>query len=280
MDAFRLGAIQEALASKTGWTVADCERLQMDVRSMPWREVRELVLTAADSRPALHEVANVLRIWDGNLTKDSKAAAIFSVFAAGLMVQVAEARAPRSFEWFLGKTGWLPGINMFYLKRMGPLVEALREQPAGWFAKPWSEVIADGLEMAAKRCQGKTWGELHGVRPKSLLLGDVWPFKLIFSCGPTAVGGDTDTINQASVRPLQPIGETDNIAGMRMVVDVGAWSNSRFVLAGGQSGNPLSPHFDDLFELWKRGEGVPMAWTPDEVRAAARETLTLHPAQR
>ena len=71
--------------------------------------------------------------------------------------------------------------------------------------------------------------------------------------------------------------ETDTIAGMRMVVDVGTWSASRFVLAGGQSGNPLSPHYTDLFELWRQGEGVPMAWTEEEVRIAATQTLVLSP---
>ena len=35
--------------------------------------------------------------------------------------------------------------------------------------------------------------------------------------------------------------------------------------------------YADLFELWKRGDGVPMAWTPEEVRQAARETLMLSP---
>ena len=41
----------------------------------------------------------------------------------------------------------------------------------------------------------------------------------------------------------------------------------RFVLPGGQSGNPLSPHYDDLFELYRRGEGVPIAFTPQEMKA-------------
>ena len=26
------------------------------------------------------------------------------------------------------------------------------------------------------------------------------------------------------------------------------------------------PHYDDLFALWQRGEGVPIAWTPEEIR--------------
>ena len=53
---------------------------------------------------------------------------------------------------------------------------------------------------------------------------------------------------------------------------------SRFSLAGGQSGNPLSPHYGDLFELWRRGEGVPIPWAESEVAAATRDTLVLEPA--
>ena len=75
--------------------------------------------------------------------------------------------------------------------------------------------------------------------------------------------------------PLEPLEPTDNIASLRVVVDVGAWDNSRFVLPGGQSGNPLSPHYDDLFPLWRRGEGIPVAWSEEEVRRATRETLEM-----
>ena len=63
-----------------------------------------------------------------------------------------------------------------------------------------------------------------------------------------------------------------------MVIDVGAWSNCRFVLCGGQSENPLSPHYADLFEVWQRGEGVPIPWTPEDIEAATVDTLTLEPA--
>jgi penicillin amidase len=52
---------------------------------------------------------------------------------------------------------------------------------------------------------------------------------------------------------------------------------SRFVLAGGQSGNPLSPHYRDLLQLWLRGEGVPIAWSADAVTEAAVDRLVLHP---
>jgi penicillin amidase len=90
-------------------------------------------------------------------------------------------------------------------------------------------------------------------------------------------GGDADTINQAAMLPLAPAAPADNIASLRAVFDVGAWANSRFVLPGGQSGNPLSPHYADQWPLWRRGEGVPIPFTDDEVRQAAVQALELRP---
>jgi penicillin amidase len=62
-----------------------------------------------------------------------------------------------------------------------------------------------------------------------------------------------------------------------MVVDVGAWDNSRWILPGGQSGNPLSPHYADQFPLWRRGEGIPIPWSDEEVEKAVTAMLRLVP---
>jgi len=64
---------------------------------------------------------------------------------------------------------------------------------------------------------------------------------------------------------------------MRLVIDVGSWDDARVVLAGGQSGNPLSPHYDDLLALLPQGESVPLPFSPEAVRAATREVLRLMP---
>jgi penicillin G amidase len=50
------------------------------------------------------------------------------------------------------------------------------------------------------------------------------------------------------------------------------------VLPGGQSGNPCSPHYRDMLELWRRGDGVAIAWGEDEVRRATIDRLVLEPA--
>ena len=60
---------------------------------------------------------------------------------------------------------------------------------------------------------------------------------------------------------------------------VGDWDNVRFVLPGGQSGNPFSPHYDDQLPLWKLGAGIPIAWSDDAIKAATVHTLRLEPSR-
>jgi penicillin amidase len=60
-----------------------------------------------------------------------------------------------------------------------------------------------------------------------------------------------------------------------MVVDVGAWDNSRCINAPGQSGDPASPHYADLAPLWAKGEYVPMLYTRAAVDAAAEHVFRL-----
>jgi penicillin amidase len=223
--------------------------------------------------------------WDGRMSYNSSAATVFQLFLVEMVGRLVRARAPKSAVYALGK-GLSPvtPCNFLCFRRTGHLVRLLRSQPAGWLNRPWPAEIADALAAVVRRLQelqGEdtdpwAWGRLralvmHHPLGRSDFLGRV------FNLGPVPCGGNSETINQASVLPLAPLEPTDNIASLRVIVDVGAWDNSRFVLPGGQSGNPLSPHYDDLFPLWRRGEGIPIAWSDEEVRRATRETLELLP---
>jgi penicillin amidase len=121
------------------------------------------------------------------------------------------------------------------------------------------------------------WGD---VRPLTLrhALGVAAPLDRVLNIGPLRVGGDGNTVAQAGVRPLDPLRNPGAIANHRMVIDLADVERSRFVLAGGQSGNPLSPHYRDLLALWLRGEGVPIPWSTAAVEEATVERLVLRPS--
>jgi penicillin amidase len=77
--------------------------------------------------------------------------------------------------------------------------------------------------------------------------------------------------------PGNPTAFTHNIPNLRAVFDLSDLSASRFVLCGGQSGNPWSDHHADLFPLWQAGESITIPWLQAEVIRSARATMRLLP---
>lgn len=283
IDGYRLQAIQSALAARRDWSVAGTLALQTDQRSLVWAELRDAVLSVPPT-PGRTRAIDLLRGWDGVLGLDSPAATLYEVFLAEMAQRVARAKAPKAWEVVLGKS-LVPilNFNFFLFRRAGHLVRLVRERPDGWFAHGWPAEIGAALDAAWATLERRFgsdprrwgWGRVRPVVFRHPL-GRSRLLAPLFNRGPYPHGGDTDTINQAAVQLLDPLAATTNIASMRAVVDVGAWSNSRFVLPGGQSGNPFSPHYDDQMPAWQRGEGVPIPWTPDEI-AACKTVLTLVP---
>jgi penicillin amidase len=283
IDGYRAATIARSLAARTDWDVLSTMALQLDNSALPWEEMREIVLGVAAGNPAAKRALDLLRNWDGRVAADSSAAAVYELFLTELATRVVKAKAPHSFAWALGQgVSRLMDHNFFCFRRAGHLVALLRRQPPDWFKRSWPDEIGEALAAVIRDLETVygpdparwAWGRVRVLRLRHVL-GRKRVLHRIFNLGPIPCGGDNDTVNQASVFPLEPTADCKNIASLRLVIDVGAWENSRFVLPGGQSGNPLSDHYADLFPLWQRGEGVPIAWTPEEVRAATVSTLEL-----
>ena len=287
LDGYRQARIVESLAARRDWDLAAVQALHTDPLSIPWRELRAVILAVPVRSEASRAALDLLRGFDGKVTAQSPAASVFELFLAEMIRRTVEHKAPRSAEWALGKgTNTVLPHSLFALRRVSHVVNLLRKQPAGFFPRPWSEEMAAALESAIG-----TLREKHGNKPSSWAWGRVRPLTLkhfagavpglgaVFNRGPFPCGGDTSTIPQASPSPLDPLGNPIGIASMRLVIDVGEWEELRVATAGGQSGNPLSPNYDDLIAPWSRGEGVPIAWSPENVRRRARATLVLRPSQ-
>jgi penicillin amidase len=286
-DGYRVAGIVESLAARADWDVASTLELQLDVKSLPWREMKEIILACPATDPDVVTALHVLRDWDGQVGAESAGAAVYEVFVAEMCIRVAKAKAPHSYEWAMGRgSSLLTPEGFFAVRRVGHLVRLLRSQPPGWFERSWPEEIADALAATISRVravQGNdpanwAWGRFRTLTLRHPF-GTKKPFNHIFNLGPYPFGGDANTIAQASVSPLHLPSDPGFLPSLRMVVDVDNWSASRFSLPGGQSGNPLSPHYSDQIPVWLKNEGVAIAWTEAEIAAAATATLRLSPAE-
>src|SRR5206468_2840303 len=113
-DPYRVRAITEALAARTGWTLAECLALQQDVRSIPWEEIRDVVLSLSPADASARDAIALLRDWDGRVDSESPAACVFELFTSELCVRVARATAPKAWRAALGETALgTSGHNLF-----------------------------------------------------------------------------------------------------------------------------------------------------------------------
>ncbi|HEY3790151.1 MAG TPA: penicillin acylase family protein [Urbifossiella sp.] len=289
LDDYRAATIRDELGKRADWDAAGFAELQINTRSLPWEEMRGIVLAIATSDPQAIEAIDLLRKWDGRITIDSPAAAIFELFVAMMCVQVAKSKAPIAWRQALGNIGLISdGHNLFADRRVKHLVKLLNEQPAGWFTRSWPEEISEVLGYIIRRLRRDVgpapafwaWGHLRQLRLDHPLFGRHWLLGRLFNLGPVPCGGDQNTISQAGVRPLRPEDFPHNIANLRTVFDLGDLSKSAFALCGGQSGNPCSPHFADQFPLWQEGETIAIPWTQQDVVRAAKTTLSLVPSSK
>ncbi len=280
LDGYRAARIVEALASRDDWDVSAAAALQMDVTCMPWKDLRPFVLDAPPGDEAAEAGRGMLLEWDGVLDAGSAAASVYEHFVSELAAAVARTSAPRSWRWALGAGfGDTVARTSFVARTVSQLVATLRTRRHGPMV-----TAALGRAVGTLRDGFGTdpsmwaWGR---IRPLRLLhpLGVRRPLDRMLNVGPVPLGGDANTVAQAGVRPLRPLANPAAIANHRTVIDLGDVERSRYVLAGGQSGNPLSPHYADLFELWQRGEGVPIPWSVEAVEAATTDRLTLQPIE-
>jgi penicillin amidase len=283
MDGYRQARIVEELGSRRDWDVAAAAALQMDTFSLAWRRVRDRLLSLDAPDPDAGQALQLLRGWDGHIGAESIAASVWELWLSEMASAMARSKAPGAWRFALGAGfGEIVPITMFHTGSAAQVVERFLAEPEGWFAEGWDRIGAGALASAIHRLRtdhgtdpaGWRWGHLRALTLRHPVSGQ----RLLadaFNIGPVPMGGDAQTPMQAATGPLHPFDNPGFLANTRVVIDLGDFERSRFVLAGGQSGNPLSPHYRDLFALWQRGEGVPIAWSDAAVAAATTHTLIL-----
>ena len=121
------------------------------------------------------------------------------------------------------------------------------------------------------------WGDVHQAAQDHETLGDVPLLRYFVNIRQSTSGGD-NTLNRGftsgtGTNPFQNV----HGAGYRGVYDFADPDSSVFVTSTGQSGHFLSRHYDDLAQLWRRGEYILMSLDTDLARGAPVGITTLNP---
>lgn len=121
------------------------------------------------------------------------------------------------------------------------------------------------------------WGDAHQATHDHPTLGEVAVLRYLVNIRQSTSGGDFTLMRgRSSGKDPEPFQNVHG-AGYRGVYDFADPDSSVFITSTGQSGHPLSRFYDNLGELWRRGEYIPMSLDTGLAKAAAVGITTLTP---
>jgi penicillin amidase len=270
-DRSRITRISEVIGSKSQFGLTDAMALQNDATSPMARRATALLGTLTGRDAAERAALALMAGWDGHEGPDSAPAALYEIWTSRhLSAAAVNAIVPEDKRRGFGRTSIgniLPVLEDGRL--LGPDPAAMR-----------STILLTSLGAAfaeAQRLLGPDpakwrWGALHvaDFKPALPIPGRDAERRV----GPLPIGGSGST-------PMAMGPATDfhvaSGASVRLVMDVGAWDNSVAINTPGQSGDPASPHYRDLFPRWATGNYVPFAWSRPRVLQEAERIITVTP---
>jgi penicillin amidase len=270
-DGLRARRIRQMIEAKPRLGRADCAAMHQDAMSLrALRTVPGLLdILAATTEPRLRQAADVLRAWDGCMHPDRAAAAIFEVFVSHWTRLVARERFDDKVAAFLAG-----GAN-------GLAAALLTEDAVGWFRTgSRQQVVLDAMTSALDWLTNRlganisewSWGKLHTLSLRHILSGRGDLARLL-DHGGAPVPGNAHTVCNTG---LGPNFESRTGANYRLIADLsapGLWA----VDSQGQSGHPGSPHYNDQFPTWLRGEYHYLPLGHSEASTTAINKLILEP---
>jgi penicillin amidase len=281
---FRAERIHRRLKDAAGLTAADMAAIHADMESVPALHWRAIIARIVAAGPAEERALDLLRHWDGQVTRETRGATVFHALRAELTRRVLEPfLGPLTKELFNAVDR---GGNGFLLRVMSRLHHDIATDHRFLLlpGETWEHLLAEALTGAVENLSKAyssdpgnwRWGDVHTTRPQHLLSALFPDAARLLNPRPISMGGDGDTVQAAGFYALQDF-RAQFISVARYVFDSADWNNSTWIVPGGASGHPGSPHYQDQAPLYEAHQALPMTYDWERVKEAARTVQRLEP---
>ena len=273
--------IEESLTRADEHAARDAAALQMDTLSTAARSLMPLLLAAPAPSPRAAAAIELMRDWDFRMRRDRPEPLIYAAWVLHLMETIAADELGSLFEEY-GRAR--PGFLRAVLTRNRHWCDDVKTDRK----ESCDDRIASALDHALAgiaRDQGDDmadwrWGKAHRADFVHRVFSRVPLIDRLIEMTIETDGGD-DTVNRGQSVGFGPSPHRHSHgAGYRAVYDLSDLARSRFSIATGQSGNPLSSHYRDQLERWRDGGHIEIAIDRETARRRAAAALLLVPRAR
>lgn len=271
-DPYRGDRVNEFLGSKNHLNMEDMRRLQTDVASLPARTLIPLLLELPLD-PQLAQLQNKFSNWDQRLEPTSIEAGIYVAWEDEIQRLAHEKFVPENVKKHLGK---------LQLKRILDWIQKPKDSPFksdssrnSFLLEAFKNAVGNlKKSLGEEPLQWQYGQEAYKHSSITHALGAVassqYAKKLNLPSLPR--GGNAYTPGSTGSNKRQSSG-----ASFRMIVNTGDWDATIGTNAPGQSGNPDSPFYTNLYEDWAKDVYFPVYYSKEKIEEHLYKRTLLTP---
>jgi len=273
-DDFRGDRINQVLSQNQQMTMLDCKKLQTDYFSIPAAELIPLLKNIRFSDSQIQRAAQLLLSWDDVLDKNAVPASIYIAWERAMQREASKKFIPAGLSGLIALS-WQKTIGWILHPDTRFGTDPLKQRDdfiARCFEKGLAELNSRlGTDMNTWVYGQDKYKHVYITHPLSPLLSQAQKYR--FNVGPMPRGGDGDTPGSTGRSDNQTSG-----ASFRMIINTGDWDEAVGINTPGQSGDPASGFYKNLFGRWVNDQYFPVYYSKQRIGTIQQEKLLLNPA--
>ena len=275
-DPYRGDRVNQVLAQQKNFSMEDMRQLQVDYTSLPAQTLVPLLSDITFEQPEVLTALGYLKDWDYQLTPNAIAAAIYVSWEQELLQHAHQRFVPEQAQQYISSLQLKKVIDLLTnptSSLFGNDPQAARNE----FLKETFERAISALENRLGKDPSRWhYGQVdfkHSAITHAL--GTVVKKQLAEKLNHPALprGGNAYTPGSTGSNDRQSSGAT-----FRILVDTNDWDMTLGTNSPGQSGNPESPFYNNLYKDWAEDRYFPLFFSKEKIEAASSHTLRLVPA--
>ncbi|MEO5683229.1 MAG: penicillin acylase family protein [Chitinophagaceae bacterium] len=272
-DAYRANRLKEILQADNALSIEKMKVLQTDYFSLPARETIPLLQNIRVANPLAQQAKEILLKWNFVMDTASVGAAIYNKWEREMKLQGDSQFIPAAIKGLI--TLQTTRLNE-WLMNPGAL---FGEDPV----RSRNQFLQQTFEMAVYKLQiqlGNNAGlwqfgqdkykHISFTHPLGDLVSDKWKQQL--NTGSLPRGGYGHTVGATGNQDNQ-----GNGASFRYITDTSNWDATVMTNTPGQSGNPESPWYKNLFASWAKDQYFPAYFSKEKINRVTAESVWLIP---
>ena len=272
-DPYRWARGSEVLGSGRKFNMTDMVELQHDYLSIPARTLIPFFKDLESDDLEVEQARQMLLNWDFVLGKDSVEAGIYVAFERQLLDNIELLKVPEIAKSYVS-VGMKTAIDML-LAPDGDFGNDPIQGRDEFLLQTLSQGIQNLKQKLGPEFKDWVYGQedyKHALirHPLSPALNEELRDRL--NVGPAPRGGNGFTLGNTGSGDNQTSG-----ASFRIFVDTRDWDNTLGMNTPGQVGDPDSPLYDNLFELWANDKVFPAFYSREKIESVLFEKLDLIP---